>query len=336
VQFISGAGVRSTAKAIARQIPSINALIEQRNALAAENAALRQEVGRLSPPSEASRPTGLKPETAAPAANQAAASIPFGDRRIPPPAVNYNAIFDGDREAYRHAFIADACLKELPSLIRIADLKPSSTLFDYGCGLGRLAYPASNYLDQTGCYLGYEPNPDALAFLKGAYSDRPNFRFFGDVLQTEEDYVAIQQGRMRTEGKSAESVDLLKFIDTQIDVQWSMSVFTHMWPDAIVHILKQMKPLVGAGICVNTWLIVDDYAAYILRCGLADRTLPHRVNGALTYSLENPLICTAYELTTVRDIYARAGHRIIDILWGSWSGRENGITYIDVIVSRPM
>jgi hypothetical protein len=65
VQLISGAGLRSTAKAIARQIPSINALIAQRDALITENAALRQEVGRLSSPNEALRPAGTELNTLA-------------------------------------------------------------------------------------------------------------------------------------------------------------------------------------------------------------------------------------------------------------------------------
>ena len=110
-----------------------------------------------------------------------------------------------------------------------------------------------------------------------------------------------------------------------------------MWPEDIAHVLRQfslvMRP---GGLCINTWLMVDDFARYILKCDLADRKLPHRVRDALTYSLDNPLTCAAYEETTVRGIYRDAGHEIIDLLPGSWSGRDNGVHYQDIVISRPI
>lgn len=253
---------------------------------------------------------------------------------IPSPALNYNQAPSRNLAGYVAGFKQDACLKELPFLIELG-LRKDSVLFDYGCGLGRLAYAASKYLSSSGRYIGYEPNSQALAFLKTAYSGRENFKFHGDALSSEEDYVALHAGQ-RHGGKK--SVDLLPqdYVDRIVDIQYSSSVLTHMWLDAITRLLENLTFVVKpGGLCVNTWLIIDDFARYALDCGMADRSLPLKVNEAYTYSAENPLICTAYELGLVRDAYHKAGHEIVKILWGAWSGRGNGVHYQDIVISRP-
>lgn len=256
---------------------------------------------------------------------------------IPPPGINYNQSPARTTAEYVRQFKADACLKELPFLIRRARLTPQSTILDYGCGLGRLAYAASKFLDASGHYFGYEPNQEALSFLRKAYASHTNFSFAGLELPVEEDYVAVQQQSASREGKAAADVSLAGLCTRPIDVQYSSSVFTHMWQSDIVttlaKITSQMSP---AGVSINTWLCVDDHAAYSLRCGLTDRALPYRVGDALTYSQSNPLVCTAYELPVVQAIYTAAGQDILEILPGSWSGgRDNGIHYQDIIVSKP-
>ena len=253
---------------------------------------------------------------------------------IPSPALNYNQGPSKNLARYVWVFKQDACLKELPFLIKLG-LRKDSVLFDYGCGLGRLGYAASKYLAPPGSYIGYEPNSGALAFLKSAYARLDNFKFYGDALSFEEDYVAVGAGQRHGGRKS---VDLLPqdYIDRVVDIQYSSSVMTHMWLDAITRLLENLNSIVKpGGLCVNTWLIVDDFARYALDCGMADRKLPLRVKGALTYSAENPLVCTAYDLNQVTDAYEKAGHEIVEILWGSWSGRDNGVHYQDIVVSRP-
>ncbi len=257
------------------------------------------------------------------------------EREIPSPQINYNQLQAKSAKEYLRVFKERACIKELPFLMDSVGLKPSSRLLDYGCGLGRLAYAASKFLSDDGAYYGFEPNMEALTFLKTAYAERPNFHFHGVELSVEDDYVAVAKGDRREEGVKANEIDPTEFVDSAIDVQWSCSVFTHMWTDSIINSLRSFNDMVSVeGHCVNTWLVVDDFAAYLLRCGRADRTLPFRINGALTSSEDNPLNITAYELSTVQEIYRDAGHEIVDILYGSWAGRDNGVIYQDIVISK--
>ncbi len=259
------------------------------------------------------------------------------DSRIPPPGINYNQAKCRTLEEYIDLFRRDACAKELPFLIDKCGLAPDSTILDYGCGLGRLAYAASNFLSAGG-YVGYEPNQQALRFLESAYRKHPGFRFLGEELKGDDDYVGLQLGAASSTGVAATDVDLSGFDGLAANAQYSSSVFTHMWIPAIEKVLRSLRAAMApGGVCVNSWLIVDSFAAYGMRCGIADRALPHEVNGALTYSLDNPLVCTAYRLDAVRDAYRRAGHEVLEILWGKWSGRQdhNGVHYQDLVVSRP-
>lgn len=285
-------------------------------------------------------PAGRKPHLLARVARRLKRTllpVPL-EPKIPPLRINYNYGGARGRADYIRGFKADACLKELPFLIKRCGLTPNSGLLDYGCGFGRLAYAASNYLAGGGAYFGYEPNQTALDFLKTAYADRKNFFFSGQPLAYDEDYIAIRHAARDAAGGGVGAADIdLGFVTRPIDAEWTCSVFTHMWADPITRVLRSCNGIMAAGgWCINTWLCVDDFASYTLRCGLADRDLSLRVNGALTTTLDNPLACTAYELSAVREIYARAGHRIEEILWGSWSGRENGVSYQDIIVSRPI
>jgi SAM-dependent methyltransferase len=263
----------------------------------------------------------------------------FAPRRlepeIPSPRLNYNQAAAGNLSEYISGFKQNACAKELPFLMDLG-LRRDSVLFDYGCGLGRLAYAASKYMNDRGRYVGHEPNMRALAFLQRAYAERANFQFFGDPLPVEEDYIAVHSGESRTGGKK--SIDILpqEYLDRIVDIQYSSSVLTHMWLDSISRLLENLNSVVKPdGLCVNTWLIVDEFAQYALDCGIADRALPFKVNRAMTTSTRNPLMCTAYEYADVVKVYEQAGHVIVKTLWGSWSGRGNGVHYQDIVVSRP-
>lgn len=256
------------------------------------------------------------------------------EREVPSPKVNYNQPHAANMHEYARIFKERACLNEMPFFMKNG-LTPKSAFLDYGCGLGRIAYPASKYLDADGAYFGYEPQEGARAFLKEAYGHLPNFHFDGKPLRLEEDYVAYEQNQKRDGGATGTEVDL-SFVTRPIDVQYTSSVFTHMYQDPIVSVLKAVgKVMSPTGVCANTWLCIDDYAAYVLRCGLADRKLPYRIGNMWAVSEKSPLMSVAYELETIKEIYAAADHEILDILYGSWSGRDNGVTYIDIVMSRP-
>lgn len=261
---------------------------------------------------------------------------PDYDERVPSPILNYNQNPPWKLSTYIREFKEDASLRELPMLLDLSKKGKATRIFDYGCGLGRLAYAASCYLGEEGRYVGYEVHAGARTFLQHAYRKYDNLEFIGDDLKAEDNYVEVLQARKKTGGIAAEDISFPERFHDVFDVQFSHSVFTHMWKPAIVAVLKAISPLMRPdGVCANTWFVVDEFAQYTLDCGTADRALPYEVNGALTTTLRNPLIDTAYRLADVEEMYRMAGHDVIDIRYGSWSGRDNGTTYQDVVISKP-
>ena len=162
---------------------------------------------------------------------------------IPPPDINFNPGGGDTYAEYARLFKEKACLVDVPLLIEKAGLRPSSVILDYGCGMGRLTYALGKFLSPDGVYYGYEINPVGLNFIRSAYRNRPNFHFDGQLLHLDEDYVAKLRGQRRPETIGATEVDLTRLVSQPLDIQWSASVFTHMWPDAITHVLKQVRRL---------------------------------------------------------------------------------------------
>jgi SAM-dependent methyltransferase len=271
------------------------------------------------------------------------------DRRIPNPEINYNQLPSSSYQQYYREYVSQAVLRELPELLKLAsfsEASPDFAMLDYGCGLGRLAFAFTNFFGKSPSrhYFGYEIHPSSYAFLTDAYRDFPNTTFINDPLLLHDSYVEMHQGEpasvQGSERIGASQVDLQTRINQKLDLQFSHSVFTHMYRAPIIHILKEFNQLMKPqGICVNTWFIVDRFAHSALHCGLADRELPFefKEEGFYTYLQENPLMCTAYKLEQVLAIYESAGHEILDIRWGTWTGRlpTHQISYQDMVISKP-
>lgn len=263
---------------------------------------------------------------------------------VPPPRLNFNQSSGQSIDEYIRVFATEAIQKELPFLKKLAGLNSHSVTLDFGCGLGRLA---SAYATDpsVGKYFGYEPERLAREWLKSAYAKDPRFSFGGGDLPEVMNYVTNKTDKFSTEENflnrsdascNQEALSALLQGST-ISLQYSCSVFTHMWMEDIIKSLQMFDRFSDEKtIYVNTWLIVDDHTRKALESGKTDRQLPISINGVYTYSETNPLVCTAYPIHLVEKIYADAGHQIEEILFGSWSGRDNGVVYQDIVVSKKL
>ena len=262
---------------------------------------------------------------------------------IPPPEINYNQVVDASLAEYVGRFRGGEITSQMSFLKQAAELKPNSVTLDFGCGLGRLASSFAMAGPETGTYFGYEPEPQAVAWLKAAYVRDTRFSFGGKNLPPSANYVTNKNRRSSAEVAFRNRVsvaptahDLKSLLgDTRPTLQFSMSVFTHMWPDDVEESLEILTNVCSHDATfVNTWLLLDDFSMAEVAAGRADRHLPISVGGIRTYSERNPLVCTAFPLEKALEIYERCGHQVIEVLPGSWAGRDNGVTYQDIIISR--
>lgn len=275
---------------------------------------------------------------------------------IPPLSINYNTA-ETNADEYKEKFASDYLGNFLPRCLEVLEaqfmLGAVPRILDIGCGLGPMAFahvalreavrPLHASANHGLRYVGIDIRTDAVAWLRQAYKDQPDCFFHLHEASKSADYVgefgADRKNTAITWSQSdGTECDFRLPVPFTADLQWSSSFFTHLTPQAVEHALSFVaSSLSPQGRAVNTWLIVDTHSCLALASGAADRQLPVDAGQYLTYSKENPLVCTAYKLPFIIEAHARAGLQIESIERGHWRGgttRNLFGHYQDVIVSR--
>jgi hypothetical protein len=218
-------------------------------------------------------------------------------------------------------------------------------LLDIGCGWGTMAIPflvnsfAQNTWDNEASYLGIDIRGDAIEWLENAYQEFPLVKFQHHVADNRVDYIGSQfEGYSSLiESNGLEGRFQIK-PEFSYSIQWSSSLFTHLTENACIEALMSVKKNARSkSLQINTWLIIDDESRYSMATGIADRKLGIDCGSYLTYSKENPLVCTAYKIEAIYEIYQKAGLEILEIDKGSWRGpaySNQAMHNQDIIVSR--
>ena len=217
-------------------------------------------------------------------------------------------------------------------------------LLDVGCGWGTMAIPflinshSQITKEKKNSYLGIDIRQDAIDWLNESYKKFPHVKFQHHFADKEVDYIQSQfEGYSSLVESSGQEGSFKINPDFSYSIQWSSSLFTHLTYNASVEALKSIRKCArNKAIQVNTWLIIDDESQYSMASGIADRRLDIDCGSFLTYSKENPLVCTAYKIDALYEIYRKAGLEIVEIDRGSWRGPAytNGAKHIqDMVIS---
>ena len=134
-------------------------------------------------------------------------------------------------------------------LIERALLKPYERVLDLGSGVGRNARALSAHLDARGSYEGLDINRKAVNWCQTHYDRFPNFRFqWADVYSS---VYNPTSGVLDTEYT-------FPFMDSDFDLVFLASVFTHMMPDGVAHYISEVsRVLKPSGRCVATFFLLD-------------------------------------------------------------------------------
>lgn len=141
------------------------------------------------------------------------------------------------------------------SLMMREGLTPQSSLLDLGCGIGRLAIPATQYLDHEGSYLGININLSAIAWCHENITQKyPKFEF------------AVLNARNYHYGHKAEygqqplsEASLPIQAERRFDAISMYSVFTHLlWGDVELYVRLFLSLLNPNGFALTTWFLIND------------------------------------------------------------------------------
>jgi ubiquinone/menaquinone biosynthesis C-methylase UbiE len=120
--------------------------------------------------------------------------------------------------------------------------KQNSKILDLGCGTGRLAAQLLPYLGEQGEYYGCDISPEVIEFCRKRYA-RSNFHF-----------VTSQMRKIPIS------------LDAHFDIIWCYSVFTHIFPDEMIGLLKECRRLMRSqGLLLASYYIAGREPAFLKR-----------------------------------------------------------------------
>ena len=226
---------------------------------------------------------------------------------VPPP----DAVFcgDGDFRAIGAEFLAH--------LVEHAGLTPTDRVLDIGCGIGRLALPLTQYLDDTATYTGIDPVRTGIDWCNTHIAPLyPNFTFH---------HLDVHHPLYNPTATTSTSAHPIPFAHSSFDLICLVSVLTHLdETDLLFYAAEAARLLAPGGRVFATAFLVNPPARDAMAQGLGhlpfDRTQPGPVFFANPAA---PLAAVAFDEDAFLEKFLRHGlHRREPTQYGHWSGRD--------------
>jgi SAM-dependent methyltransferase len=197
----------------------------------------------------------------------------------------------------------------------LVGLKPGEAVVDIGCGAGRLAYGLHGWF--SGTYVGVDIVPDLVRFCRRKY---PNFQFH---------LLTTHNAVYNPKGSSDPAAVQVPAPDGAFDVAVLLSVYTHLLPDTMAAVTREVGRLLKpGGRCLASFFILNGQTAS------ATAAFSHVVSPECrAEDARRPEDALAYTAAFVRSTFASAGMRSTAEHRGTWTGND-GLSYQDLWLFR--
>ena len=242
-------------------------------------------------------------------------------RRTPLPPVSLRDVGPGDFEEIGQEFLGH--------LTTLGSLQPTEAVLEIGCGPGRMALPLTRYLGAEGSYVGIDVVAPCIAWCRRHITRRhPNFTFH---------HADVFNQRYNPDGGIKAHDYNFPFADRSFDFIFLTSVFTHMVPVDIQHYLHEIRRMLRpSGRMFSTFFLLNP----------EQRSLAEKGRNQINFSFERgvyrirdeevPESAIALDEGTLHGMFHEVGLVVREpIRFGSWSGREDGLSYQDIVVAAP-
>ncbi len=212
--------------------------------------------------------------------------------------------------------------------IQAGRLQPDERILEIGCGSGRMAIPLTRYVSSAGSYTGVDIVRRSIVWCQRNISQRnPNFSFLHADLYNE---------RYNPTGRHQAREYTFPFKDRSFDFIFLTSVFTHLLPQDTEHYLSEIARLLhknGRGFL--TFFLLNEKQEALARQGRNDIDFKY---GTATYRIRDesvPESAVAYdEGHLLQQLSKQELELCAPIHYGTWSGREEGLSYQDILLVR--
>jgi SAM-dependent methyltransferase len=224
----------------------------------------------------------------------------------------------------------------LDALRDAAGLTASSHILDIGCGVGRLAVPASRFLDADGGYEGIDIVPEGITWCKEHISSpHDNVHFtLADVYNKE----------YNPKGTLKASDYRLPYEDGTFDVIVLISVFTHMVPAEVEQYVGEIgRVLKQGGRVFASYFLITPESRQLMDSPASGMRFKHHLDPHWVISTKVPELAVAYDEPYIRELYVRSGlSGEPDLYVGAWCGRaghwptDSGLGDQDTLVAAKL
>jgi ubiquinone/menaquinone biosynthesis C-methylase UbiE len=206
----------------------------------------------------------------------------------------------------------------------LGGLEPDDRVLDIGCGIGRMAVPLMDYLDE-GSYDGFDTSSAMIRWCqKNITSKNPHFQFTA---------APIHNRKYNPFGTVEATAFRFPYEDDRFDFSFATSLFTHLGLEETRHYLKELfrvlKP--GAAALVTFFLLGGDGRPPNGRIATYD--FKYDFGRLMTTNAKEPEAAVAYPESILREAVDAAGLRIKDpISYGRWPETAVGRDIQDMVV----
>jgi SAM-dependent methyltransferase len=207
--------------------------------------------------------------------------------------------------------------------VRIGGLKTTDRVLDIGCGIGRMAVPLTQYLDETASYEGIDPVNEGIEWcVQNVSRIYPNFRFCR---------LDVAHELYNPGGAVKGSEIVLPFRDAKFDFVTMISVATHLPLEEIAAYAREVSRLLAPGgkLFLTAFLVSEGDP------GRAEARLqfqPGEAVGSWIADPAAPLGAIGFDMPLIPGVLEEAGLRIDLVSLGHWRGMESA-HYQDVIIA---
>lgn len=239
---------------------------------------------------------------------------------LPPRKLNFvgSADFENVGQEFKQLFV------------KVGHLKPDSHVLDIGCGVGRMAIPLTEIINQNGSYLGFDIVKKGIDWCqKNITSKHSNFQFI---------HANVKNQFYNPKGTISSEKYEFPAKNEQCTFAFATSVFTHMLPAEIEQYIKESaRVLKKGGKVFFTFFLIPDNAISNDKSGFETHCInfQYLFENVAFYSHKDCIEAeTGYKESWVKNLFAKNGLHIRNIHTGKWKDPKNGLSYQDIIVAE--
>lgn len=214
----------------------------------------------------------------------------------------------------------------LKYFINLGNLKPTDSVLDVGCGIGRMAVALTGYLTDEGSYEGFDVLSEGIDWASKNITPRfPNFNF---------NFVDNYNKTYNPNGNLKASEFKFPYEKNSFDFIFLTSVFTHMLPEDIENYMSEISRVMKAdGTCLMTFFLLNEESQDYIQKKLSRFAFQFERDRYRINDDNSPEDAVAYDEDFVQELCKKHDLSVVEpISYGSWSGRNVYLSFQDIVI----